>query len=198
MIILAQEGGFRLPTDECVLDVKRDFGAKGDGVTDDTEALQKGLDASAGQGEVRSGKSSVLWIPNGTYRVTRSLVFKHALGPWLYGESRDGVIIKLDDNAEDVTAVLRTHPNEKGPTSADWFMRNLRHFTIDVGNNPETDGIRYHASVAGTVSCSSTLLSIAVRSVSFASLISSKTLVRSPMSHDCAPTSSSQPISLAS
>jgi len=151
VIILAQEGGFRLPTDECVLDVKRDFGAKGDGVTDDTEALQKGLDASAGQGEVRSGKSSVLWIPNGTYRVTRSLVFKHALGPWLYGESRDGVIIKLDDNAEDVTAVLRTHPNEKGPTSADWFMRNLRHFTIDVGNNPETDGIRYHATNSGTL-----------------------------------------------
>jgi hypothetical protein len=148
---LAEDATFRFPPDKSVLDVKRDFGAKGDGVTDDTDALQKGLDASAGQGEIRSGKSSVLWIPNGTYRVTRSLIFKQALGPWFYGESRDGVVIKLDDNAQGVSAVLRTHPNEKGPTSADWFMRNLRHFTIDVGNNPDTDGIRYHATNSGTL-----------------------------------------------
>ena len=50
-----------------------------------------------------------------------------------------------------MTAVLRTHPNEKPPTSADWFMRNLRNFTIDAGKNPDTDGVRYYATNTGVL-----------------------------------------------
>lgn len=134
------------PRDAQVLDAQRDLGAKGDGITDDTEALQRGLDQTHPPNEKIS---RILFLPNGTYRVTRTLVVKSTLGPWLYGESRDGVVIKLDDNVQGVTAVLRTHPREQGPTSADWFMRNLRNFTIDVGNNPETDGIRYYATNSG-------------------------------------------------
>ena len=149
-LMLAQGGGhFTCPKDESVLDAKRDFGAKGDGTADDTEALQRAIEASCGSDKAHRGKTNALFLPNGTYRVTKSLVVKAALGPWLYGESRDGVVIKLDDGVKDVTCVLRTHPNEKGPTSADWFMRNLRNFTVDVGNNPETDGIRYYATNSG-------------------------------------------------
>jgi hypothetical protein len=141
--------GIAFPKDATVLDAKRDFGAKGDGKTDDTDALQRAIEASCGTDKEHRGKTNALFLPNGTYRVTKSLVVKNALGPWLYGESRDGVIIKLDDGVKDVTAVLRTHPNEKGPTSADWFMRNLRNFTVDAGNNPDTDGIRYYATNSG-------------------------------------------------
>ena len=133
------------PKDEAILDAKRDLGAKGDGIRDDTEALQKGLDASCGI----AGKTKVLYLPNGVYKVSKTLVVKNAIGPWLYGESRDGVIIRLVDNAKDCNSVLRTHPKEDGTTSADWFMRNIRHLTIDVGNNPSTDGIRYHATNSG-------------------------------------------------
>jgi len=137
--------------DACVLCAKGDFGAIGDGKADDTAALQMAIDASCGLSEKHRGKTNALWIPNGIYRVNKTLVVKSALGPWLYGQSRDGVVIKLDDGVEGVTSVLRTHPNETGPTSADWFMRNLRHFTIDVGNNPEVDGIRYYATNSGTL-----------------------------------------------
>lgn len=137
--------GIAFPKDSAVLNAKTDCGAKGDGIADDTAALQHGIDESCGM----NGKSKVLFLPKGVYRVTQSLVVKNALGPWLYGESRDGVIIRLADGAKECTAVLRTHPKEKGPTSADWFMRNLRNFTIDVGNNPGTDGIRYHATNSG-------------------------------------------------
>lgn len=133
------------PKDPAVIDVKRDLGAKGDGVTDDTEALQKGIEMSCG----RPGISRVIYLPNGTYRVTRTLVVKARVGPWLYGESRDGTVIRLDDGVKGVNSVLRTHPNEDGPTSADWFMRNFRNFTIDVGKNPETDGIRWCSTNTG-------------------------------------------------
>jgi hypothetical protein len=143
-------GRLVFPDDPSVINAKRDLGAKGDGVTDDTAALQRGIDQSSG---LEARQSKVLFLPNGTYRVRNTLVVKNALGPWLYGESRDGVIIKLDDNIretnKEINAVIRTHPNEKGPTSADWFMRNLRNFTIDVGNNPEVDGIRYYATNTG-------------------------------------------------
>lgn len=147
----AQEAEYRFPMDACVLCAKGDFGAVGDGKTDDTIALQNAIDASCSLNEKHRGKTNVLWIPNGTYRVTKTLVVTNALGPWLYGQSRDGVVIKLDDGIQGVNSVIRTHPREEGPTSADWFMRNLRHFTVDVGNNPEVDGIRYYATNSGTL-----------------------------------------------
>jgi polygalacturonase len=136
------------PKHDSVLDVRRDFGAKGNGVADDTEAMQRGIETSCrGNGK----QSKVLFIPNGTYRVTRTLVVKSAVGPWVYGESRDGVIIRLADGITDTncTAVLRTHPHEKGKTSADWFMRNFRNLTLDVGNNPGVDGIRWYGNNTG-------------------------------------------------
>lgn len=49
-------------------DVKRDYGAKGDGVTDDTAALQRALN-ELGQ----SGKPSVLFLPAGTYKIATTL-----------------------------------------------------------------------------------------------------------------------------
>ncbi len=136
------------PKDPSVLDVKRDFAAAGDGRTDDTAALQKALDASCAPG-VKASK--VVYLPDGVYRVTKTLVVKGALGPWLYGETRDGTVIRLDDGAEGVTAVLRTHPKDVGDSSSDFFMRNIRNLTIDVGRNPEVDGIRYYATNSGII-----------------------------------------------
>jgi hypothetical protein len=133
------------PNDPAVLNVKRECGAKGDGVSDDTDALQKALDAGSGR------PTRVVYLPVGVYRVTRSLVVKSALGPWLYGELRDQSIIRLADGVADCTAVLRTHPRQSGKTSSDWFMRNIRNLTIDVGNNPQVDGIRYYATNSGII-----------------------------------------------
>lgn len=146
----AEPPRYSFPRDVSVLDAKRDFGAVGDGRTDDTEALQKALVASSGRGQPRrGGKTHVLFLPNGVYRLTKTLVVEARLGPWLYGESRDGVVLKLDDGVKGAKSVLRTHPIDDGPTSADWFMRNLRRFTVDVGRNPEVDGIRYYATNSG-------------------------------------------------
>lgn len=129
---------------QAVIDVKRDLGAKGDGKHDDTEALQRGIDLSCGIG----GNTRVLYLPNGVYRITRPLVVNASIGPWVYGQSRDGVAIRLDDG-ENVEAAIRTHPSATEPRSADWFMRTLCNFTVEVGNNPQTDGIRFFSNNTG-------------------------------------------------
>jgi hypothetical protein len=133
------------PDDPSVLDLRRDFGAVGDGIADDTDALQAGLDASSNR--ARDSGTKVLFIPDGVYRVTRTLVIQQRVGPWVYGESRDGVILRLTDGAaEDVTALLRTHPSDTQATSADYFMRNFRNLTFDVGNNSHVDAIRWYGN----------------------------------------------------
>jgi len=138
------------PSDPSVLDARRDLGARGDGVSDDTEALQRGIDLSSDRG---AGRTRILYLPNGTYRVSRTLVVHSRVGPWVFGETRDGVVLRMADGITDtnVTSVIRTLPDETNAGSADWFMRNLRNFTVDAGDNPRLDGIRWFSNNSGAL-----------------------------------------------
>lgn len=51
------------------MDVKRDFGARGDGITDDTNAWRKALEAI----RYENAKGAVLFVPAGVYRITDTL-----------------------------------------------------------------------------------------------------------------------------
>jgi hypothetical protein len=81
-----------------VLDL-RDFGAKGDGVTDDTRAVQRLLDASARRG-------AVAVVPAGSYRCTSGLLL------------RSGVALHLDRRARLVKDWAAP------PGMVDAFLRN--------------------------------------------------------------------------
>lgn len=51
-----------------VFDAKLDFGAKGDGITDDTQALQKAIDTARAY-----GKFAIAYLPTGCYKVSKTL-----------------------------------------------------------------------------------------------------------------------------
>jgi hypothetical protein len=52
-----------------VFDAKRDFGAKADGHTDDTEAIQKTIDAAR-----EHGQGAIAYLPVGHYAVFKPLI----------------------------------------------------------------------------------------------------------------------------
>ena len=85
------------------LDVKRDFGAKGDGISDDTDALQRALDAIRWE----NSKASVVFIPAGTYRITRTLqlvrkVHAESQHIIVIGEHPEKTVIRWDGGPDGV------------------------------------------------------------------------------------------------
>lgn len=81
--------------------IKTDYGAKGDGQADDTDAIQKALDELKG---VVTNDWSVLYFPAGTYRITRTLktlrqAHSDYLGSNLIGEDPETTILLWDGPA---------------------------------------------------------------------------------------------------
>ena len=77
-----------------------DFGAMGDGITDDTEAIQHAIDESIGQ----------LSFPRGTYRITRSIVVNLSQVGWtsLSGQSGTARIV-MDGSGPAITLKGNQH-----------------------------------------------------------------------------------------
>lgn len=71
------------------LNVKNDFGAKGDGITDDTNALQTAIDALA-----KGDRAIVLYLPAGTYMVTGTLVLNNKINISIIGEDPATTVVK--------------------------------------------------------------------------------------------------------
>jgi hypothetical protein len=82
--------------------VKNVYGAAGDGVADDTAALQQALNEVA-----TPGHAAVLYLPTGTYRITQTLNLESRLAVSLVGEDPVTTIIKWD-----------------GPTNTDMMLAN--------------------------------------------------------------------------
>ncbi|MBA1289018.1 hypothetical protein G7027_10195, partial [Pseudomonas japonica] len=110
----------------------RDYGAKGDGIADDTQAIQQAIDAAAkaGGGEV--------YVPRGTYMLSGAnddggcLTLKSHVG--VNGERMGLAILKLaDGSSEDIAGLIHT------VSDANTLNASIRNLTLD-GNKANTGG----------------------------------------------------------
>jgi hypothetical protein len=158
----------KLFPDNLVVNVKTRYGAKGDGVTDDTQAIQKAMRENV-------GKNKILYFPQGTYLVSDRLEWKDTNGKWqsqlwLQGQNRATTIIRLKDNApgynstSNPRAVVYTasglyieQPNGGGkdyPAKGEGneaFANYIEDLTIDTGNNRGAIALDYLANNIGAV-----------------------------------------------
>ncbi len=135
------------PPDSGMVDVKGRFGAKGDGASDDTEAIQRAI--SSVVHHPQAGPRIVMF-PAGTYVVSGPLLEKDLKSHWnslltLQGENRATTIIKLQDHSPlyqdpaspvPVIQLASQHGAPNGGGNAA-FDNNIFDLTIDVGRgNP--------------------------------------------------------------
>lgn len=131
-----------IPPDAGAVNVT-DYGATGDGVTDDTEAIKQAIDDNWAFYGGHPNNFRFLYFPDGTYVVSDQIYWKR----WLVfqGESESGTIIKLKDNAEGFgdpgspKAVLRCHYNNNMS-----FSNYIQDLTVNTGSgNPGAIGVSY-------------------------------------------------------
>lgn len=135
------------PPDSGMLNVKTAYGARGDGVSDDTDAIQAAISSVVHHPQAGP---RIIFFPAGTYLVSRPLLEKDRMSRWnslltLQGENQATTVIKLKDNSPSYQS-LRTSTDvlefgsqnsrpDGGGNSA--FDNNIFDMTIDVGRgNP--------------------------------------------------------------
>ncbi|RYD78796.1 MAG: hypothetical protein EOP84_13825 [Verrucomicrobiaceae bacterium] len=135
----------RFPEDAVTDVTKAPYLAKGDGVADDTLAIQAALS---------DRKNKLIYLPNGTYLVSDQLRWaKGEKRQVLQGQSRDGVILRLKDataafaDPAKPLAVIWT-----GKAPAQRLRNGIRNLTVDTGTgNPGAIGIQFMANNQGTM-----------------------------------------------
>lgn len=99
----------------------KDFGAKGDGVTDDTAAILAAITARAAAG------GGTVFLPAGTYLLTSSAVVANVSNVMLLGESTGTTIIKAASSGTFTNGLINfSSGNNVGH----------RHITFNVNNKP--------------------------------------------------------------
>jgi Pectate lyase superfamily protein len=163
------------PADSGVINV-RDYGARGNGRDDDTAALLRAIAASGGDTGHAFWQDRIVYLPDGTYPVSATLLKRYATGKFasgliLVGQSQAHTVIRLEDRAlgfgdpRHPRAVIFTASKLLGGTPTgggkdyetlgegnDAYMNFVEDLTVDVGNgNPGAIGIDYLANNIGAI-----------------------------------------------
>ena len=131
------------PADSGMVNVKTQFGAKGDGASDDSDAIQHAISATVHHPQLGP---RIIYFPAGTYLVSHPLLEKDFKGQWnslltLQGENRSTTRLKLTDNnplyqnPSAPTDVLEFASQNGAPRGGgnSAFDNNIFDMTIDVG-----------------------------------------------------------------
>jgi len=135
------------PPDSGMVNVKTEYGAKGDGISDDTQAIQQAISSTVHHPQ-RGPR--IIYFPAGTYLVSRPIRELDLKPQWnslltLQGENRVTTILKLTDNnplyqnanaPQNVVKFASQNGNAQGGGNSA-FDNNIFDMTIDVGRgNP--------------------------------------------------------------
>jgi len=107
----------------------RDFGAKGDGTTDDSAAIQKAINTVDGSTGTRSGGSSltgapaVVYFPPGTYLLNTGL--KNIMGTVLMGDPTNRPVLKAGSSFRDKILLTGQASGSVGLVSFFYGIKNL-------------------------------------------------------------------------
>ncbi|AMV31453.1 Pectate lyase superfamily protein [Pirellula sp. SH-Sr6A] len=127
--------------------------ARGDGVHDDTDAIQRALFDMM-------GSHRLLYFPKGVYLISKTLLWsktnssgKDAWGKnFLCGQSAEGTVLRLKDGTFTNSAEPQSMMWCGGFGSADWFHNYVENLTFDVGkNNPGAIALQFYSNNSGAV-----------------------------------------------
>lgn len=148
----------------------RDYGAVGDGSTDDTAAINNAItDGSrCGQGcDSSTTTPAIIYFPPGTYAVSAPIIQLYYTQ--FVGDAVQVPTILALPSFEGI-AVMDTDPYIPGANGAQWytnqnnFYRQIRNFAIDISQMPENKGAGIHWQVAQATSLQSIVFKMAPKS----------------------------------
>jgi hypothetical protein len=144
--------------DDAMANVQTSYGAKGDGVSDDTAAIQSALNDQRLGSDGKQlyadfyGRPKALYFPAGTYRVTSTLTWVGCCVT-LRGQGAGHTVIRLDDSAAGFTDAATPKPVLTMPGGNMSFHQNIAELTVNVGSgNPGAVGIDYISNNMGSLS----------------------------------------------
>jgi alpha-L-fucosidase len=149
------EPHFLCPQSSGIKNIKKDYGAKGDGTSDDTRAFKLWL----------ASKERTLYIPEGIYLVSDQIRLADGMKKTtIFGERKSKTIIRLKDGADGFNDekhpkvfIHMRAPNQHGEQN---MFNYIYHLTIEIGkNNGGAIALNYHTNNTGQ------LKDVTVRSV---------------------------------
>lgn len=134
----------------------KDFGAKGDGTTDDTVAINNAISSGnrCGRGcDSSTVTPAIVYFPPGTYLVSKPIVQYYYTQ--LIGDAINLPTLKATPSFSGM-AVIDADPYEAGGvnwfTNQNNFFRQVRNFIIDLTGMPPNSGTGIHWQVAQATS----------------------------------------------